>query len=405
MQSGYSDESGSLMFGILLVVGILFVLFWGIQYALLQEWYLFRKKSAWVEKLDMTKVDNLYNLPTLHEEIVIKNVTTKYEATKHEVITDVVEKGVKKSSLSSVNCNLYQQKADIRASKQWGYHQLKMVNPCYSDYFAQLQVDYHLTAVTDHQVIVHSQYRYEANLVQKALSSASLVEFSKVDDENIKVTVEYERQDYTYFLPCAEVGDVEQYQLVAGVIGEGQGVALIINQRLWLLPFAKGQTPKVKDLPFTWQSIWVAAIVDPISNSGEIAEGLYLLIQDHRSQLQLYWQVLSQNIWQKLGEWSIAFNEIAVDSNISSWQLGGWQLLHLDHIGLVLQLENKSWLKAQQKLLAISWDGAPLWGNKPIWMRKDTKKGDCGLQQQLFEPINGWPLGCQRLRIGKMMVE
>ncbi|WP_026879367.1 hypothetical protein [Ignatzschineria larvae] len=381
-------ESGSIFVGVIIIVGLFFLFFWGMQQMLSQEWFLLRKKSAWVEKLHVSK--SFVRKPN------------QFSITKKEA--HQVEK-----------CDLYRQKILIRNRQSEGNHSLN-ISDCYNDPFYKLNVDFYLDAVSPDQNISYAHYYYEVNNDSKALENAVLVEFVRVEEDLVSVVILHENQQYDYQLPLFDDQERIQYQLVKGI---DSGVAIIVNRTLWFLSFTGEVKLVARDLPFKFESILLSALIPVkkgLDNDSEknalyfnrtYLNKVYFLVRPTKAELRLY-LIDAAGIGGEIKRWNLD-NERDFDEGYGVLEkrirlsLDRWSVEWLDQAGIILLF--KSLDQEYDRLFAIDWGGSPLWGDRAFWVRQVDNGVYCGLQQILFEPVPGWILGCQRLREGKIVIE
>lgn len=381
-------ESGSIFVGVIIIVGLFFLFFWGMQQMLSQEWFLLRKKSAWVDMLDISQ-----------SPIRKQDQYTNAKKEAHQV-----EK-----------CDLYRQKILIRNRQSEGNHSLN-ISDCYNDHFYKLNVDFYLDAVSPDQNISYAHYYYEANNDSRALEDAILVEFVRVEEDLVSVVILHENQQYDYQLPLFDDQERIQYQLVKGI---DSGVAIIVNRTLWFLSFTGEVKLVARDLPFKFESILLSALI-PVkkgfdNDSGKNAlyfnrtylNKVYFLVRPTKAELRLY-LIDAAGIGGEIKRWNLD-NERDFDEEYGVLEkrvrlsLDRWSVEWLDQAGIILLF--KSLDQEYDRLFAIDWEGSPLWGDRAFWVRQADNGAYCGLQQIVFEPVPGWILGCQRLRESKIVIE
>lgn len=368
-------ESGAAILGVLVVMGFFFLFFWSIGQVFSREWLLLHKKADWVKW--QTSPVGQANMLELSQEIGGQRVL----------------------------CNLYQQKKMIRERGVSGRYALN-VSDCYQDQFTKLQMEVALSDVSPFQNISYSQYRYTMNEASFELSKASLVRFSPIETGGVSVVLEYAQQQYSYILPLLVDAETIEYRLVKGVEG---GSAIVVNQSLWFLPFTESPILIAQELPFPVEIIKLAVLLSDhtgergVRSTETTFNGIYFLIETIRSELVLYFFEFSGN-WKILKKWDL--RDVLIDNRarLSNRSIR-WQVEQLDQSGVVLLLEEVAENDGHQQLMAIDWQGEPLWGSQVFWRRDLMEEVRCGLQQVVFEPVVGWILGCQRLRVGKMVVE
>ncbi|GGZ91752.1 hypothetical protein DC083_01960 [Ignatzschineria ureiclastica] len=380
-------ESGSIFVGIIIVVGLFFLFFWAMQQMLSQEWFLLRKKSAWVEKLDISQ----FPIQKQGQAAIVK-----------------------KEAYQVGSCDLYRQKILIRDRQLEGNHSLN-ISDCYNDHFYKLNVDFYLDAVSPEQNISYAHYYYKVNNDSRALENASLVELAGVEEGFVLVVIRYEDQQYGYHLPLFDDGGWIQYQLVRGV---DDGVMIVVNHTLWFLSFTGEVELIMRDLPFRFESILLSAFISVESGfdnddgkerlySNEVnLSRVYFLVQSKKSELRLY-SIDLVGVGEEIGRWDLQdewdFDEYRLLGNRDDLSLDRWNVEWLDQAGMILLFKDLN--RENDRLFAVDWQGRPLWGSSAFWGRREKDEVYCGLQQTLFEPVAGWPLGCQRLRESKIVIE
>lgn len=383
MRTIQQRESGSIFIGTIITVGVFFLFFLGVRQVLSQEWFLLRKKSAWVDMLDISQSP----------------------IRKQDQYTNA-----KKETYQVGKCDLYRQKITIRNRQLEGDHSLN-ISDCYNDHFYKLNVDFYLDAVSPDQNISYTRYYYEANNDSKALENAVLVGLTKVDEDMVLIVVRYENQQYQYRLPLLSADEDQiRYQLVKGV---NSGVMVVINKALWFLSFTGEGKLVTRDLPFQFESILLSAFIsteDRLDNhskenrlySNEVSVGRgNFLVQSTNTELRLYSIDLVGT--EEVGRWDLQGERDGLLGNRDEFSLNRWNVERLDQAGMILLFKGLN--RESDRLFAIDWQGQSLWGDQTFWVRQEQDEVYCGLQQTLFEHVAGWPLGCQRLRESKIVIE
>lgn len=81
---------------------------------------------------------------------------------------------------------------------------------------------------------------------------------------------------------------------------------------------------------------------------------------------------------------------------------GNFKVEKIDGRSLVMRGEMRERLGSgvDEFLFAIDWSGDALWGRDYFWRRSVI---ECGFQQEVYEPIPGWQIGCQRQASTKLL--
>lgn len=166
-----------------------------------------------------------------------------------------------------------------------------------------------------------------------------------------------------------------------------EGFYLILKGDLWLLP-RKGQSPQ-----------WLIAGIHQGQLAGHVisdlvnAEGLYLIRVTDLTSIR---NVLSGRLlividfYPKLSAaegFSFGDRKEFFRQEVSAHD---YEILWVDEWKIVLKLMHLN----TEQLLSVSWNGKTVWGDRYLWFQSNEVV--CPLQSEVFEPVAGWILGCQR---------
>lgn len=115
-------------------------------------------------------------------------------------------------------------------------------------------------------------------------------------------------------------------------------------------------------------------------------QGVYLLTVRRLSASQKAQVTLAVYPWRELWS-SLGAEEILFTTTI---EIDSWKVLREDFGKVVFEISHLD----KKQLLSIRWGGEAAWGNRYLWTSNNELV--CGLQSEVFEPIAGWVLGCQR---------
>lgn len=188
-------------------------------------------------------------------------------------------------------------------------------------------------------------------------------------ETHLIVEVVFNEEIYQYQLPSSAS---EQSLKVLGS-ASFLGFYLLVGTELWLLPYESGNSFLV--------------VVD----SGVAAREIVVdyLQEDDFYFLQLKRSINGDEIY--LSQYSIR-NEIwslKSEKSIFDGEIEFYRVVLMDQEKVVLEIDGQ--------LLAVRWDGSPAWGTRYLWQAESGDK--CPLQSESFEPIEGWVLGCQRMKV------
>ncbi|MHC5225688.1 hypothetical protein [Ignatzschineria sp. LJL83] len=194
--------------------------------------------------------------------------------------------------------------------------------------------------------------------------------------EGIEVDVFYEGDQYLYF-----IGDMEfdwregEGGLIVLQNASPDGFLFFKRDELWLLPIDQEVPVFLNNMGFLAQTLLA-------DYWGE--RGLYLLREDD----ELGVKEVVVDFYPKLSD-GVGFGRaerlmrLAVEFDL-------YEVLVVDPYKAIIRLE----VNGNSRLLATKWDGSVVWGKDYLWESK--KHLDCPLQSEVFEPVDGWRLGCQR---------
>lgn len=151
---------------------------------------------------------------------------------------------------------------------------------------------------------------------------------------------------------------------------------LLYLRELWLLP--KGSESPYKLVSDIHQGgVLVADYIEK--------KGIYLLFfQDAcKAGDGCFYIVFYPNSPQKVDE-SV---DVLLQRSLS-WR--AYRVLLVDRFKVFIEVEAED----THQLLTVMWDGRTVWGETYLW--ESQRSIVCPLQSQIFEPIKGWVIGCQR---------
>lgn len=123
-----------------------------------------------------------------------------------------------------------------------------------------------------------------------------------------------------------------------------------------------------------------------VSDRHSLAESLTLYLLDVSTD-HLAYKVLQEDLL-------LSYRGVA--------EKGNFKVERVDDRSLVMRGEMRERLGSavDEFLFAIDWNGDALWGRDYFWRRSAI---ECGFQQEAYEPIPGWQIGCQRQASTKLL--
>lgn len=191
-------------------------------------------------------------------------------------------------------------------------------------------------------------------------------------------------------------GDLATFGLVPMVKDHNQTLDLLFalqdGKYLWKLK--RAGVPKLLHQFRNGERV-LASLFNPIEGN------LYLLVVNDRhslaESLTLYLLDVSTD--------HLAYRVLQEDLLLSYRGIaekGNFKVEKIDGRSLVMRGEMRERLGSgvDEFLFAIDWSGDALWGRDYFWRRSAI---ECGFQQEVYEPIPGWQIGCQRQASTKLL--
>lgn len=192
------------------------------------------------------------------------------------------------------------------------------------------------------------------------------------ESEQICLEVKYLGQVYRYFL--FEKEDSRSVELLQSVAFNS--FFLLRDEALWLLPQSSVGVPQRLGVVDSQGKNLIGDFVND--------DGVYLLwAVGSKEEVGRYLSI--EMDFYEWGERSILNGKRTLLSEDLFYD--AYEVVSMDQSKILIKL-------GEDSLFAVGWGGDAVWGDKFLWEKQSGLK--CPLQSEVFEPILGWELGCQR---------
>ncbi len=272
----------------------------------------------------------------------------------------------------NAGCRLFGRE-DLYLNKESGMYEVRLSEGCRKGMERELVGLYYIdSGIKDSRL----QYAYDVREIMRSPLLRMMGGEIKAFDGGYQIIIEDSGQRYRYEVSGHSSGS-EPFLLQSAT---SEGFYLVFNGGLWLLP--RDARIPVKYIGGFDQEIMKTQIISDLVS----LEGVYLL---KKLSLDFAQKVSLVIEFYPRGESGLFFGE---GRELFRKNLGvvDFQILLVDDLKVLLQLTYAD----RVQLLSVAWSGETVWGGQYLWQKRPVV--DCPLQSEMFEPVAGWVLGCQR---------